>query len=215
MPKDTFFNLNKEKQEKIMRTAVSEFSNNGFENANIGNIAKNASVAKGSMYQYFENKRELFLFSLQWSLELVMNKYGKYLVLTDDNINIFDYLYQSSKDVWSQINDEREVIIFIQDVFLGKYNHLTNESMKYIMKVSDEYILKIVQDGKRNGSIRTDIDDEIIALFITGVSTKIKERMMNRARAAGEDIVDESFEMVEKDIKSMIELLKSGVGTKS
>lgn len=215
MPKDTFFNLNKEKQEKIMRTAVSEFSNNGFENANIGNIAKNASVAKGSMYQYFENKKELFLFSLQWSLELVMNKYGKYLVLTDDNINIFDYLYQSSKDVWSQVNDEREVIIFIQDVFLGKYNHLTNESMKYIMKVSDEYILKIVQDGKRNGSIRTDIDDEIIALFITGVSTKIKERMMNRARAAGEDIVDESFEMVEKDIKSMIELLKSGVGTKS
>ncbi|GKU25912.1 TetR/AcrR family transcriptional regulator [Clostridium folliculivorans] len=214
MPKDTFFNLNKEKQEKIMRTAVSEFSNNGFENANIGNIAKNASVAKGSMYQYFENKKELFLFSLQWSLELVMNKYGKYLVLTDDNINIFDYLYESSKDVWSQINDEREVIIFIQDVFLGKYNHLTNESMKYIMKVSDEYILKIVQDGKRNGSIRTDIDDEIIALFITGVSMKIKERMMNRARAAGEDIVDESFGVVEKDIKSMIELLKNGLGTK-
>ncbi|GFP78174.1 TetR/AcrR family transcriptional regulator [Clostridium fungisolvens] len=215
MPKDTFFNLNEEKQEKIMRTAVSEFSNNGFENANIGNIAKNASVAKGSMYQYFENKKELFLFSLQWSLELVMNKYGKYLVLADDNINIFDYLYQSSKDMWSQINDEREVIIFIQDVFLGKYNHLTNESMKYMMKVSDEYILKIVQDGKRNGSIRTDIEDEIIALFITGVSMKIKERMMNRAREAGEDIVDEGFEVIEKDIKSMIELLKNGLGTKS
>ncbi|GFZ33441.1 AcrR family transcriptional regulator [Clostridium zeae] len=215
MPKNTFFNLNEEKREKVMRAAVSEFSNNGFENANIGNIAKTASVAKGSMYQYFENKKELFLFSLQWSLELVMNKYGKYLVLADDNINIFDYLYQSSKDMWSQVNDEREVIIFIQDVFLGKYNHLTNESMKYMMKVSDEYILKIVQDGKRNGSIRTDIEDEIIALFISGVSMKIKERMMNRAREAGEDIVDESFEIIEKDIKSMIELLKNGLGTKS
>jgi ArsR family metal-binding transcriptional regulator len=83
-----------------------------------------------------------------------------------------------------------------------------------MMKVSDEYMLKIIRSGKKNGYIRTDIDDEIIALFMTGVSVKMKEHMMNRAREAGEDIMDESFDVIAKDLKSMIELLKSGVGNK-
>jgi AcrR family transcriptional regulator len=214
MPKETFFNLNEEKQEKVMRAAISEFCNNGFEKANIGNIAKSASVAKGSMYQYFENKKELFMFSVQWSVQFVMKKYGSYITNADENINIFDYLYESSKELWGQLNDERELMIFIQDVFLGKYSHLTNESMSYMMKVSDEYMLKIIRSGKKNGYIRTDIDDEIIALFMTGVSVKMKEHMMNRAREAGEDIMDESFDVIAKDLKSMIELLKSGVGNK-
>jgi AcrR family transcriptional regulator len=64
MPKETFFNLNEEKQEKIMRASISEFSRYGFEKGNIGSIAGSAGVAKGSMYQYFQNKRELFLYSV-------------------------------------------------------------------------------------------------------------------------------------------------------
>ena len=42
MPKDTFFNLPMEKQEKVMRSAISEIIKYGFEKANVGNIAKSA-----------------------------------------------------------------------------------------------------------------------------------------------------------------------------
>jgi len=76
MQKDTFFNLSFEKQEKVMRAAISEFSIYGFEKGNVWDIAKNAGVAKGSMYQYFENKRELFLYSVRWSVEFLVKKYG-------------------------------------------------------------------------------------------------------------------------------------------
>lgn len=212
MPKETFFNLNEEKQEKIMRTAISEFLNRGFEKGNIGDIAKSAGVAKGSMYQYFENKKELFLFSVQWSMEFLMKKYNKYMNIKDKDINIFDLFYQNSKEMWLKLRDERELVIFIEDVFLGKYSSLTDESMDYMMKVSDEYLFKLIQDGKDSGYIRKDIDDKILSLFITGVSMKIKEYLMNKARAAGEDIIDEDFEVYEKEIKAMIELLKSGMG---
>ena len=89
MPKKTFLNLSEEKQEKIMRAAIAEILNNGYEKANIGTIAKNAGVAKGSMYQYFENKKELFLFSVQWTVKLIMSKYGIGTASAND-INIFD-----------------------------------------------------------------------------------------------------------------------------
>jgi AcrR family transcriptional regulator len=212
MPKETFFNLNEEKQEKVMRSAISEFLKHGFEKGNIGDIAKNAGVAKGSIYQYFENKRELFLYSVKWSTQLMMKKYSKYMVVTDKDINIFDFLYENSKQLWVQMRDEREVIIFIQDVFLGRYARLTDDSMEYMMKVSDEYILQLIREGKKNGCIRDDIDDNILSLYITGVSMKIKQYMMNKARTAGEDIIDEPFEKHESEIRAMIELIKNGMG---
>lgn len=212
MPKDTFFNLPLEKQEKVMRSGISEFINHGFEKANVGNIAKNAGVAKGSMYQYFENKRELFIFSVKWSIEFLMKKYDKYITMRDKELSIFDFFYNNAKNMWLQMRDEREIVIFIQDVFLGKYSNLTDESMDYMVKLSDEYLLNLIKDGKNNGSIRKDIDDSILSLFMTGVSFKIKEYLMKKARSLGEDIVDEDFKSYEKEINAMIELLKNGMG---
>lgn len=212
MPKDTFFNLPLEKQEKVMRSGISEFINHGFEKANVGNIAKNAGVAKGSMYQYFENKRELFIFSVKWSIEFLMKKYDKYITMRDKELSIFDFFYNNAKNMWLQMRDEREIVIFIQDVFLGKYSNLTDESMDYMVKLSDEYLLNLIKDGKNNGSIRKDIDDNILSLFMTGVSFKIKEYLMKKARSLGEDIVDEDFKSYEKEINAMIELLKNGMG---
>ena len=212
MPKDTFFNLPLEKQENVMRSAINEFIKHGFEKANVGDIAKNAGVAKGSMYQYFENKRELFLFSVKWSMEFLMKKYEKYITMRDKEIGIFDFFYNNAKNIWFQMREERDMVVFIQDVFLGKYNNLTDESVAYMIKLSDEYLLNLIKDGKNNGSIRKDIDDNILSLFITGVSFKIKEYLMKRARSAGEDIIDEDFQVYEKEINAMIELLKNGMG---
>jgi AcrR family transcriptional regulator len=216
MPKETFFNLNEEKQENVMRAAIDEFSKHGFEKGNVGDIAKNAGVAKGSMYQYFENKRELFLYSVKWSIEMLMKKYNKYMVFTEVQTNIFDYMYESSRAILIQMREEREIVIFIQDVFLGKYKGLMDESMEYMLKVSDEYVLQFIRQGKENGYIRKDIDDNLLCLFVTGVSFKFKERMMNNARNLGEDIIDEPFEVYEKEIKAMVELMKNGMmgGTK-
>ena len=211
MPKETFFNLSEEKQESVMRSAINEFSKHGFERGNVGDIAKNAGVAKGSMYQYFENKRELFLYSVQWSSELFIKKYNKYLVFTDKNINFFDYLYETSKTLFIQMRKEKELVIFLEDVLLGKYKNLMGESMEYMMKVSDEYLLKFIRRGKEDGYIREDIDDTLLCLFATGVSYKFKEYILNKARVAGEDILDEPFEAYEKEIRAMIELMKNGM----
>lgn len=215
MPKGTFFNLNEEKQEKIMRSAISEFLNYGFEKGNVGDIAKNSGIAKGSMYQYFDNKKEIFLFSVRWAMELLLKKYDKYIIVKEKNINIFDFFYDSSKEMWTQLKEEREIIIFVQDVFLGKYNSMKDESMSYIMKVSDEYVLKLIRDGKTNGYIRKDIDDNLLSIFMTGASMKFKEYLMNKSRNAGADIIDETYEVYEREIKDLVELLKNGMGQKN
>lgn len=60
MPKDTFFNLPEEKRQKIIDAAMLEFEGNSFENASINQIISGAQISKGSFYQYFEDKKDLY-----------------------------------------------------------------------------------------------------------------------------------------------------------
>lgn len=59
MPKETFLNLSKEKQNKILNAAKKEFERVSLEQALIKNIVEEAGIARGSFYQYFESKEDL------------------------------------------------------------------------------------------------------------------------------------------------------------
>ena len=50
---------------RILQEAAREFARLGFDQANINVIAEQAGIGKGTIYLYFENKRELFLAMLR------------------------------------------------------------------------------------------------------------------------------------------------------
>lgn len=62
MPKETFYSLPDEKRERIMAAAEREFLENSFEAASINRIIKEAAIPRGSFYQYFEDKKDIFLY---------------------------------------------------------------------------------------------------------------------------------------------------------
>ena len=61
LPKQTFFNLPGHKREHVIRCAVSAFARQGYKQASISRIVADAGIAKGSFYQYFEGKDDLFI----------------------------------------------------------------------------------------------------------------------------------------------------------
>lgn len=65
MPKDTFFNLDKEKQSRIIAAAKKEFSEQPLQEASIAKIIKMADISRGSFYQYFEDKEDLYYYFFQ------------------------------------------------------------------------------------------------------------------------------------------------------
>ena len=62
MPKETFYRLPDEKRERIMAAAEREFLENSFEAASINRIIKEVAIPRGSFYQYFEDKKDIFLY---------------------------------------------------------------------------------------------------------------------------------------------------------
>lgn len=65
MPKETFHNLDADKQERIMLAARKEFSAHPLQEASIAKIIKMAGISRGSFYQYFEDKEDLYYYFFQ------------------------------------------------------------------------------------------------------------------------------------------------------
>ena len=65
MPTKTFVSLNNKKQDLIFQVALQEFADCGYTQASTNTICKKAGISKGSMFQYFPNKEDLFMEGLR------------------------------------------------------------------------------------------------------------------------------------------------------
>lgn len=66
MPKIVDDQMREATRRRIIREAASEFARLGFDQASINVIAEQAGIGKGTVYLYFENKRDLFLSMLRF-----------------------------------------------------------------------------------------------------------------------------------------------------
>lgn len=64
MPTNTFFNLPPPKREKLLRAAVAEFARRPCGEVSINRIIQAAEIPRGSFYQYFSDKTDLFRYVL-------------------------------------------------------------------------------------------------------------------------------------------------------
>ena len=108
----TFQNLPKDKQDRITKAAVLEFSEKGYSGASINTIVDKLGIAKGSIFQYFGDKKGLFLFIFNRTTDLVKNRLRIIRDDTDD-VEVFSRL---EKTLWAGIN-------FLNDQILLHYYH--------------------------------------------------------------------------------------------
>lgn len=62
MPKETFFRLPEDKQQRLLQAARKEFERVPLQEVSIANIVREAKIPRGSFYQYFEDKEDLYYF---------------------------------------------------------------------------------------------------------------------------------------------------------
>ena len=61
---DKFFDLKKEKQDKMINGAMQVFACKGYKNASTDDMVRDTGVSKGLWFHYFENKLGLYTFVL-------------------------------------------------------------------------------------------------------------------------------------------------------
>ena len=76
---ETFLRLPEEKRNRFLEAAWEEFTSVPFEEASINKIVRRARIPRGSFYQYFSGKEDLFFYLQGSMLEHCMEEYIKLL----------------------------------------------------------------------------------------------------------------------------------------
>lgn len=83
---ETFLRLPEEKRNRFLDAAWEEFTRTPFEKASINKIVVNARVPRGSFYQYFADKEDLFFHLLGNMMKYLMAEYNKILIAENGDI---------------------------------------------------------------------------------------------------------------------------------
>ena len=74
---EKFFDLNREKQDRMINAALRIFAENGYRHASTDIIVKEAGISKGLLFHYFTSKMGLFSFLFDYSIRYMLFEYDR------------------------------------------------------------------------------------------------------------------------------------------
>ena len=69
---EKFFDLKKEKQDRMINAALKVFALNGYRHASTDDIVREAAISKGLLFHYFENKLGVYAFVYDYSVRYLL-----------------------------------------------------------------------------------------------------------------------------------------------
>ncbi len=165
MPTETFYNLPDDKRQQLVEIAMNEFASKPFEQASISSIVKQAGIAKGSIYQYFENKQDLYLYLI----DVVTQEKLKFIQANMPPLTTGDFfdIYKQQMLVGARFNLSYPLGMNLL-ANMAK-SPLSNETHTKMQQVADEYLANMVRQQQEAGAVRADVDPEIIAYFYKAI----------------------------------------------
>ena len=85
---EKFFDLKKEKQDRMINGAMKVFALNGFQRASTDEMVKEAGVSKGLWFHYFDNKIGLYTFIVDYAIKYMNMELSA--SLNSDGTDFFD-----------------------------------------------------------------------------------------------------------------------------
>jgi len=131
-----FYNLKTDKQKRIINAAIKEFVENGYEKASTNEIIKEAGISKGSLFNYFNSKKELYLFLFEYVGKIVDK--------------IYDEIDLNETDFFNRLRDVGMIKFKIMKKYPLAFDFLKTVSLEGVDEVKSE-INKIKNSTIENG----------------------------------------------------------------
>ena len=159
---------NNQKRKDILISARALFKEKGFHNTKMEEIALKAGVGKGTLYEYFTSKQEIFD-------ETCIDK----VTTIRDAINEISNKSISFKEKLAEMLTMKEKNTEYEEAsiegVLSNRNIISEKVVKAMMKhISDMYkiIIKMIDEGKAEGVVKDSIPSEFIAYLIVGTTSE-------------------------------------------
>ena len=160
--------LQKDRMDQILEAAEKLFAQKGFYPTTVGEIAEKARIAKGTIYLYFRDKRDLFFSVLENKLDILLRKIEEGIQkgkTTSSRI-------KSAIETHLRFLEENEDFFKIMQSFPEELKRKLEERLKgglierqsYYVEIMD----KLIQEGIKADEIRS-FDSRKLAVILMGI----------------------------------------------
>lgn len=161
MPKDTFFNLPAEKRARFVDAALATFARSPYDQASITALTKHIGIAKGSFYQYFDDKFELYVWLLG---EVAKRKQALVAGAGDGDLwSRLRELYGAGLVMWREEPRLAAVMIHLDQP--SREPRLEALRLQRV-QMSTAWLRDQLERGVAEGSVRADLDLDVASRLV-------------------------------------------------
>jgi len=162
-----------ERKLQILQCAKKLFSKNGYYETQISDIVDEAGIARGTIYQYFKNKDEIFA----TLFENFYKKWERMISETESSIDLknvtpHDYLKSRIKSSLYFFASDNEMCNIVLRMGVG-----INKNFDSVQKKLEKKIFNVITNdlkiGQQFKNISMDIDTQLFANIFTGALFRI------------------------------------------
>ena len=217
MPKQTFWNLPEEKREALVGIALEEFARNDYAVASVSRIVARAGIAKGSVYQYFEDKRDLFLYLLDHAQQTLLEALGGDAP-PDPERGFFAALrWQMGATVRAALAHPLEARLVMRAYVSPLPFH--SELLDRGRALRREHLRRMVEQAVSRGELAATVDPDVATMVIGSVVAELGPFLLevlglDPARAAEADAALFDEPEVERVLDDVTAILERGMGSR-
>jgi TetR/AcrR family transcriptional regulator, fatty acid metabolism regulator protein len=191
-----------DRRRQILDAAIRVFARQGFNACRVSDIAREANVAYGLVYHYFDSKDQVLneLFVERWSLLLqAIQEVDERSIPAREKLDaVAGFIIDSYR------HDPELMKVIIVEVTRAA-NSFTRTHLKEIRQAFD-LIAKIVRDAQSAGDFREDIDADFASMLFYGAIEQLLSAWVFEIIPDGEGDFDRARAMVVETICSGLEI---------
>ena len=211
MPKQTFLNLPEEKRKAFIEIALDEFASNDYNTASVSKIVEKAGIAKGSVYQYFSDKQDLFMYLLDVANQEMMGVIRQ-TPPPDPNASFFEVLrWQMSVSVQASL--KYPVHSKLARRAYTSPLPFRDTILEKARKVREQHFQELVTRAQASGHLDPTLDPAVVSFMVQGLMSDMGPFLQSKFGRRKRDWV--ALPEVGKVFDQVIEVLKSGLEPKS
>lgn len=198
MPKQTFLNLPEDKRQWIIDCAVGEFAEYGYSGASISRLVSAAKIAKGSFYQYFEDKEDLYGYIIDYAIV------SRKLRVSDEESVKLEYLSLTEfqrvllKRMLREFGGEPQLLKISLDYARNMHGPVQKRLAARYKDISDDYFQKFIRGEKGRRQLDENVDNDMLSRMLYGATNDIMDMLIKGGHTAiSEEYIDEWVDKLE------------------
>jgi TetR/AcrR family transcriptional regulator len=197
-----FFNLEKDKQDRIMNAAIKEFAQKGYDHASTNEIVKEAGISKGLLFHYFGNKKQMFFFLFDYGIEIITEEFYKKIDLTEPDF--FARVRQSVLIKMELLNIYPDIFKFIEVAYLEDSLEVKGELEKKVRELNETNIGRVYK-GIDYSKFRSDMDVTKVLKIITWTFEKMSDEELQKVKLIPGYEID--YQKIQAELEEYLNIL--------